>query len=68
MGQYWHNRLFLRAFPGGLHDPYSNATTEALSSEWVLAKVLEMPEPTFIDQVIAQVAVLGQVNHVVNPI
>jgi len=33
-----------------------------------LAKVLEMPEPIFIDQVIAQVAGLGRVNHVVNPI
>jgi putative transposase len=28
----------------------------------------EMPEPIFIDQAIAQVAALGRVNHVVNPI
>jgi len=28
----------------------------------------EMPEPIFIDQVIAQVAGLGRVNHVVNPV
>jgi len=28
----------------------------------------EMPEPIFIEQAIAQVAALGRVNHVVNPI
>ncbi len=28
----------------------------------------EMPEPIFIDQAIAQVARLGRVNHVVNPL
>lgn len=28
----------------------------------------EMPEPIFIDQAIAQVATLGRVNHVANPI
>ena len=34
----------------------------------ILAKVLEMPEPIFIDQVIAQVAQLGRVNHTVTPV
>jgi hypothetical protein len=33
-----------------------------------MAKVLEMPDPIFIEQAIAQVAALGRVNHAVNPV
>jgi hypothetical protein len=32
----------------------------------ILAKVLEMPEPIFIDQASARMAELGRVNHAVN--
>ena len=45
--------------------------SRALNKKYVVEtlKLLpEMPDPIFIDQAIAQVARLGRVNHVVNPL
>jgi hypothetical protein len=51
---------------GSVHnaEPYAEPSPNTSS----LAKVLEMPDSVFIDQVVSQMAVLGRVNHAVNPV
>jgi hypothetical protein len=64
--EYWHGRGLPVEVRVGVSLFYTECCRPA--SCLILAKVLELPDAIFINQVVSQIAILGRVNHAVNPV